>query len=199
MSFTQYRHRTSLVVNFTHITALCLVEASKFRQIVYTCVCYRWLCFRLGWPPNAKPTVSRDRNPAIDSLHRTRARSCMIFRASAAPHPARTWSLLQAKINPHKPFAHLSHGRRVWGTEGLEPPRDFTRAGATSFPGSFFGEGKTLVGAGHVTVTKFIAWGGMGEVSNNISYHFRILHFDCKEWVFCIIDFENHICFKILA
>ena len=27
----------------------------------------------------------------------------------------------------------------------------------TSFPGSFFGEGKTLVGAVHVTVTKFIA------------------------------------------
>ena len=28
---------------------------------------------------------------------------------------------------------------------------------ATSYPGSFFGEGKTLVGAGHVTLTKLIA------------------------------------------
>ena len=27
----------------------------------------------------------------------------------------------------------------------------------TSYPGSFFGEGKTLVGAGHVTLTKLIA------------------------------------------
>jgi hypothetical protein len=30
-------------------------------------------------------------------------------------------------------------------------------AGATSFPGSFFGEGKTLVGAGHVVHRKLIA------------------------------------------
>ena len=28
---------------------------------------------------------------------------------------------------------------------------------STSYPGSFFGEGKTLVGAGHVTLTKLIA------------------------------------------
>ena len=26
-----------LVVNFTHIAARCLVEASKFREIVYVC------------------------------------------------------------------------------------------------------------------------------------------------------------------
>ena len=34
--FTQYLYiRQSLAINFTHIATLCLVEASKFRQIVY--------------------------------------------------------------------------------------------------------------------------------------------------------------------
>ena len=35
----------------------------------------------------------------------------------------------------------------------------------TSFPGSFFGEGKTLVGAGYVAHRKLIASGGVGNVS----------------------------------
>ena len=35
--FTQYFYiRQSLAINFTHIATLCLVEARKFRQIVYT-------------------------------------------------------------------------------------------------------------------------------------------------------------------
>ena len=38
MGFTQYFNiGRRLVVSYTHIAALCLVGASKFRQIVYMC------------------------------------------------------------------------------------------------------------------------------------------------------------------
>ena len=33
-------------------------------------------------------------------------------------------------INLHKPFAYLSHRRRVWGNEGLEPPQRFYKGGS---------------------------------------------------------------------
>ena len=35
--------------------------------------------------------------------------------------------------------------------------KERSASGPTSYPGSFFKEGKTLVGAGHVTLTKLIA------------------------------------------
>jgi hypothetical protein len=37
------------------------------------------------------------------------------------------------------------------------------------------------------------------EKSHITCFHFRTSHFDCKEWPFCTIIFENHIYFKILS
>jgi hypothetical protein len=40
---------------------------------------------------------------------------------------------------------------------------------------------------------------GDGKVSYNTCFHFCTSHFNCNEWPFCTIIFENHIYFKILA
>jgi hypothetical protein len=37
------------------------------------------------------------------------------------------------------------------------------------------------------------------QKSHITCFHFRTSHFDCKEWLFCTIIFENHNYFKILA
>jgi hypothetical protein len=49
-----------------------------------------------------------------------------------------------------------------------------------------------------MTHRKLIASEGV-ERSHITCFHFRTSHFDCKEWPFCTIVFENHIYFKILA
>ena len=68
-------------------------------------------------------------------------------------------------ISEFEPYIEFIRGQDNFMADALSrlglntqlPQDDNPSVVATSYPGSFFGEGKTLVGAGHVTVTKLIA------------------------------------------